>query len=215
MHIATIQRRPPALIDLRTRLPIDKLLEWTYREQRADIVVGMGAGLHRAEAQVDGVELAAISTCGCVAVARIAELGCRVNGNGGPPGHLHVDAERVHEHVQKMGRHLAHLLISTARAGGPPDWGQHAIIRANPLRNGRGQVRLYYDDWDKGRNYGWCPLEWTGSVARIDAAREEYTAWWNALKKLRHELRGRVLADHIAEAPRAVAAPWGLRKFHA
>ena len=199
--------RAPAL-DFRRAVPIDHLLVWTYHAQRADLVVAMGAGLERIEAAVDGVEWHAASACGCASVSRIGELGCRVDARGGPPGHLHVDAERVHELVQRLDKPVAALLIRHGRDGSAPDFMPGALIRPQPVFNGRGQVRIVYESRDKNRNYGFCPVQWTASAANIEAARQEYRIWWDALNTLKSQLSGGYLAEHRAVMASVAREPW-------
>lgn len=192
--------------DFRTAMAIDRLLVWTYRHQRADIVIAQGAGLQRIEAAMDGVALGAVSACGCAALARTAALGCQVAGGGGPAGHLHIDAERVHAAVMRLDRPVALLVIRHARQGDAPDWVPRP--RLKPVWDGRGRPRLAYDVKDRARNYGWCLVEPTFSQARIDAARLEYRLWHAALRALHVVLCGRVLADYRALPPEAADAPW-------
>jgi hypothetical protein len=91
----------------RKQMAIDKLLEWVYRDQRADLIVGMGAGLMPGEAEIDGVALQGSSACGCVALGRIAELGYRIDGGGGPARTCHASAEadRADGHPQRACGH--------------------------------------------------------------------------------------------------------------
>jgi hypothetical protein len=194
--------------EMRKAVPIDQLLEWTYRRQRADMVVGMGAGLQRDEAAVDGVFMQGVSTCGCASVARIASLGCRVDSNGGPPGHLHEDAERIHGRVIRLPKPLAMLVIRHARVGSTPDGHAAKAVKARPSMNGKGKVSVRYDRWDRRRNYGWCPVEWTISLARLEAARLEYGMWWDAIAMLARELGGSCLVAHKPLPPVAPRQPW-------
>lgn len=182
---------------VRQPIAIERLLVWTYREQRADVVIGRGVGLHGLEAAADGVAIQASSACGCAAVARIAELGVRVDSLGRDRGDLHPDAEVVHSAVMSMtgkvnGLPIAHLVIASASRGEAPDCMLGEVPRARPYMHAvNGTVRV---DWlDANRRYGVCPITWVPSWAEIDAKRAEYRAWWTAL---------RVLAFALSSHPR-------------
>jgi hypothetical protein len=173
---------------IRTGIPIERLLVWTYQVQKADVVIGRGVGLHSLEAAADGVPVQASSACGCAAVARIAELGVRVDSLGRDRGDLHPDAEIVHAAVSSLtgrvnGLPIAHLIIAHAARGEVPD----AMVGERPmprpyLHAVNGTVRV---DWmDSNRRYGVCPVAWSPSWPEIDAKREEYRAWWRALRAL-------------------------------
>lgn len=176
---ATTRREPIAIEDL---------LVWTYRHQRADVVIRRGVGLHDLEAKADGVPVLASSACGCAAVARIAELGVRVDSLGRDRGDLHPDAELVHAAVLDLagrvnGLPIAHLVISHAARGEVPDAMVGQVPRARPyIHPANGTVRV---DWlDAGKRRGVCPIAWAPSWPEIDAKREEYRAWWHALRGL-------------------------------
>jgi hypothetical protein len=176
----TASRREPIVIE--------DLLVWTYRHQRADVVIRRGVGLHDLEAAADGVPVLASSACGCAAVARIGALGVRVDSLGRDRGDLHPDAEVVHGAVQELtgrvhGLPIAHLVISHAARGEAPDAMVGQVPRARPyIHPANGTVRV---DWlDAGKRRGVCPVAWAPSWAEIDAKRDEYRAWWHALRAL-------------------------------
>lgn len=203
----------PATRAARTPIPIETLLVWTYRVQRADVVIGRGVGLHSLEAAVDGVPVQASSACGCAAVARIAELGVRVDSLGRDRGDLHPDAELVHRAVLGLGGKVqglpvAHLVIRCASRGEVPDAMVGERPQARPyLHAVNGSVRV--DGRDAGGRYGWCPVSWSPSWAEIDAAREEYRVWLSALRALAFALAAepRLVRWHPL-LPEAPAEPW-------
>lgn len=194
-------------------IDVEELLVWTYRDQRADVVIGRGVGLHGLEAAADGIALQAVSACGCAGVARIAELGVRVDRMGRDAGALHPDAELVHQVVSALtgkvnGLPHAQLLIRHAARGGRPDELVCAVPRAMPyLHEARGTVRV---EWlDTKRRYGFCPISWQPSAAMIAAAREEYSAWWHALRLVAFCLmREARMVRWRALMPAAPARPW-------
>lgn len=170
-------------------LPIDMedLLVWTYRVQRADVVVARGLGMHRIEAAQDGVAFDAVSSCGCAVVEQIQLLGVRVDGSGGCDA-LHEDAEAVHEVVLRLDSVLQFLVMRHARSGDRPDAMDGVKPRAFPVLNRKGTT-VRHDPTDRARRYGWCPLHWLPSLATIDAARLEYMMWRGALDRLAATLR--------------------------
>lgn len=186
------------------RVDIEDFLVWVYRDQKADVVVGQGQGMHTIEAAMDGIGRTAVSACGVAAVARIAELGWRVDGGGFSAGALHIDAELAHEAVLRLQRPLALLLMRHARdASRPPVLTRHSMV-ARPVLNGRQQPRIVYAAWDKRRNYGFCEVQWSISMARMLAAAQEYQLWLGGLRllalALRHEAR---LTSYEVFAPSA------------
>ena len=197
------------VIDRRERIDVQALLVWTYRRQRADVVIGSGAGLLDAEAAADEVERHGISGCGCAAVASIERLGCRVDGGGMSAGALHPDAETVHQAVQKLPVPAAQMVMRCARWGDVPDWMPRGRPIARAVRNGRGQAVVRCEAWDRHRHYGWCPIEWVVSVARIEAARREYAIWHSAIRDVAYRLiyENRLTAYRVCP-PAVRARPW-------
>lgn len=101
---------------------VEDFLRWVYRDQRADVVVEGGHGLHALERALDGVERQGVSACGCVAVARVASVGGFVDGGGFDSGKLDPRAERAHEIARRTleGPSLGRV-IQYARAGHSQD----------------------------------------------------------------------------------------------
>lgn len=197
------------------RQPIDveQLLVWTYRDQRADVVIRRGAGLHTLEALADGVEVTTTSACGCASVARIAELGVRVDSSGRDAGALHPDAEVIHLAVMQLTEKLAglplwRLVIHHASMNERPDPMVGVVPRPRPYRHPvNGEVRI--EGKDRNGRYGYCPISYQPSDASIRAAREEYAAWHACLVWLVETLRidPRLTRWHPMP-PAAPAEPW-------
>jgi len=207
---------PPA----RPRTPVDieHLLVWTYRVQRADLVLRHAGRLLPQEAAADGEAPAGGSNV--AAVGRILELGTFIDGGGPDSGALHPDAETVHLAVSALrmpaaGLPLGRMLIGYARQAieTPDGWWYErpdpmvgAIPRPVPLRRPSGEVVVEWSD--KGRRCGTCPLEYEPSAVNIAAARLEY-AWWHAgMRALAATLDGR-LAQWHALPPALPSQPWG------
>lgn len=193
-------------------IDIEALLVWAYRDQKADVVISRGVGLHGLEAAADGVASYASSACGCAAVARIAELGVRVDQAGRDAGALHPDAEVVHRAVMRLtdrvnGLPRWRLVVQNAARGERPDAMVGEVPRPIPLlqRDGRPMV-----NWtDKGKRYGSCPVEYAPSAAMILAAQAEYAAWHAGLRLLALALQHEGgLTRWYPLQPEASAAPW-------
>lgn len=191
-------------------MAIDKLLVWTYRLQKADVVIGLGQGMLREEAELDGVEWQGVSGCGCAAVERIERLGVRVDG-GGNYGltKLHPDAETVHETLMReLERPMQIMVIEHARIDVVPSW-SGLLPKAYPVLNGKGKPAVQYSGWDKNRNYGACQVDFVPDIAWIEAVNGIYLAWWEAIEGLALRLRrdGRLVA-HEARNPAVQKTPW-------
>ena len=191
-------------------IDVEELLVWTYRRQRADVVVGRGLGLQVGERLVDGQNVQASSACGCAAVGRIQELGVRVDGTGGCDA-LHEDAEVVHQVVGRLDGPLQGLVIQHARDGSRPDVMLGAVPRPRPVIGPKGVPRVRYEPWDRHRHYGWFPMEWSVSLVAIEAARLEYGMWRAAIGRVAATLRveGR-LTRHWVTGPAAQVQPWAI-----
>ena len=195
--------------ELRRSIDVERLLWWVYRDQKADIVIGRGDGMMATEAAVDGVVIRGVSGDGVAAVISQAQLGCRVDGGGASADHLHRDAETAHRAVMRLPRPIALTVMQHARAGTRPDWLPEARPKAEPRMTPRGKVLVRYDVSDVHRNYGWCVIDWTTSVAQIQAARTEWALWHAALWSLSAELsRPRVMTRFLPSPPSVPAEPW-------
>ena len=194
-------------VDLREPTDIESLLIWTYRKQRADVVLAADAGLFDQEATIEGGQRSATSRDGVAAMARIGALGVRVNGAAASAGALHVDAEVVHDAVTTLPPIEAALVIAHARAGTRPDDSEIVPPRAGPLRNDHGRLIRCYAEWDESRRYGWTRIGWTVEPTTADAVRVEYGIWRRALDTLAFALAtdGR-LTRHRPTAPLAPVA---------
>lgn len=198
----------------RQPIDIEQLLIWTYRVQKADQVIRRGGGLHSLEALVDGVQLNATSTCGCAAVARIQELGVRVDVEGRDAGALHPDAEVVHRAVMRLtarvqGRPGWQLIIGHAAWGDRPDSMEGEMPRPIPVLNRRGLPRVEFTTPGRRQDEAMCLVEYAPSAASILLAREEYAAWHQLLRLLALALQAEPgLSRFHPLAPAAPAAPW-------
>lgn len=157
---------------------VEALLIWVYRDQKADIVIGRGDGLHDIELAADaGHPRYGSSPDGVAAMLKIGALGCRIAGSAAASckGDLHPVAELAHETLEDMGID-GHLLRQYAKAGGAP-WvtKRRARLVKHPsrphIRAGRGDV------------VG-CRLKMIGPTPReVELQNEVIRLWIKALKR--------------------------------
>jgi hypothetical protein len=185
------------------RVAVDRLVEWALVNQRAGDVF---AGLFAIEAQVVSGEPRGVSGDGCVAVERIAAMGCQVDGGGYRPGGGNEVADLVATLVAGLDHDDRALVTDAARAGGPP-WHWHAPARwLMPMRWVVPEKEAV-DAYDRGKMGQHCPLVRASSPATIDENRALYGRWWTALQRLAFMLSLRPLGFVVTE-PAAAAAPW-------
>lgn len=193
--------------DTRVRKPIDELVEWTYRVQKADRA---SAGLEHRTGYA-GISCTAL-ICDTLALQSQVD-------NGGPghriPPDVHPDAERIHELVQRMPTDARMLIEDQARQGGAPSWFEGMWPMPVPLRDMRGRPVIRWLDAEgnaapRGRHdYGVCDLDFEPPQHIIDYARDIYRYWHRALRDLLERLGdSRELRDHVAVAPSAKPCPW-------
>lgn len=177
---------------------VDVLVEWALARQRAG---DSTAGLYQLEAEADGIEWQNRTMLS--QVEQIAALGCRIDVSSGRSAAVHPAADAVAAAVRALpgGERIAHA----ARWGMPNGW-------AAPVR------WLAPERWDvEGGRAMWCYVERTqgahcplirvGSDESVALARDEYRAWWDALKMLAWVLAGRALG-FIVEGPGVAREPW-------
>ena len=97
-------------------ITIEKLLEWTYLEEMADVVAECDDGLNPTELQASGITGHRNSTDGVRHLMR--GLGCDPGGRS--MAAAHPDAERVHKTVKIFGPDDAALIIAYARSAPQP-----------------------------------------------------------------------------------------------
>jgi len=198
---------PPSPRQARTPIDVEDLLVWVYRYQRADRVIGQGAGLYDLEAELDGVERHGSSSL--ATVERILRLGVFIDRSGPGNGALHEDAEAVHRVVEEMAVREGSvrrrdLLIAYARLACRPDPMVGQIPRPMPIRTVRGAVLME----PNARHPKYCPLDYQPSWERIWQARAEYSAWHRGLRLLALALQGVPLKLWRVRAPAAPVTPW-------
>lgn len=197
-------------------LDIEALLHWTYQRQKADQVIDRGQGLHRLEAEADGIEIHGRSADGCARIAEIIALGAKIDGLGMPAGELHPDAEAVHEAIllRKKGALTPlqrGLILAHARSGTRPDWLEGERQRYEPVRRVDGTIKVVYNQGPGKHIASHCEIRLAVAQEEIDLARRVYGEWHAGLAWLRWYLgHHRLLKDHAIGGPLAHPAPWRL-----
>ena len=203
-------------------IDIEDLLGWTYRVQRADIVIDRGYGLHPIERQADGIPVFRASTDGVAACMRSGATG--TSGRAGAASikaDLHPDAERVHKTVMMMGGDDASLIIRHAKAADRPAWLPGARHRFEPMWKGARKIdaetglpiKGSYDvirEVDRNRHTVrvFCPIIEYDGPEYVGAKREISGRWHRALVTLADHFIEAPLDDHVIVQWRVPAKPW-------
>lgn len=214
MRAITMGRKPVRVCSVLAKAPagakaaidIEALLFWVYAKQLAAKNESGGVGLHEAERLADGIEWAASSADGVAAVARIGELGCRVDGGGYTHGDVHPDAETVHQAVCALGDLDAGLIIMHAQSGRRPECMPGVEAKQVPMLDAKGRpipMRDRNDHVVKGQ----FKMRWTIRPDVLDNLRMVYLRWWDLLDVLAKGLQGG-LRDHLPTAPSCPREPW-------
>jgi hypothetical protein len=206
--IQTLQKRTPKTLD------IEGLIHWTYQRQKADQVIERGQGLHRLEAEADGIEIHGRSADGCARIAEIIALGAKIEGSGMPAGELHPDAEAVHEAVMIRRKGALTplqrgLILVHARAGTRPDWMEGERERYEPVRRPDGSIKVSWSRDGRKDLPSHCEIRLAVSQEEIDLARRVYGEWRAGMAWLRWYLtEHRLLKDHAVTGPVVASSPW-------
>ena len=176
----------------KTRIDIEDLLVWAYRDQAVDEapnrIIGPGVALMRWDVAVDAADYV---------------------------GDPHPDAFTLHAKVRMLSRVQSSLVIACAKTAVRPDWypGSRPVMAA--IVNGRGDPAGIYDRTNHVIGHRVRPaLELaTGEVVYghggdVQAlVRQQYRVWHAALMDLSGCLSG-ILEDHVAVMPLAPSEPW-------
>jgi hypothetical protein len=186
-------------------VPIEHLLTWTYRAQRAHTSMIGGDDLQQL-ARAERVTEDGRSPDGCAAIAERAALGVeRVDGGGYRLNKVHPDAETVHERVERLSGAKRGLIIRHALADTAPPWSAHRS-RLVPVINGKGKPKIVRTRHDQP---WYCPVVWDVAPESVMAANADYALWHAALVELARTLaEPGLLVAHVVAPPLAVAEPW-------
>lgn len=203
----------------RRTMDVEFLLEWTFRIQKADMVIERGIGLDRVEAEALGYDWQGWSACGCAAVERYSQLGCFVDTFGPDTGQLHPDAETVYRLVDRFPTATRYLLINHAKHGTQPSWGEGKALRVEPVWRNEPRWatneherrvparRSFVVESDKHRNGVLCPVRFVNEPSYIMALQHSYWVWHQGLVAVRESLQSQ-LTRICVTGPCASAEPW-------
>jgi hypothetical protein len=176
-------------------------LEWAFRVEKVQLELPPPKGAAE-EAHGYGLEYVLL---------RRAALGCRIDGGQHKKGgFVHPDAEVIAATVAALpdslgGRRMAIRVAELATAGLTPDWMPGATPRCVPAlvpgnqHGERGDVVVVGHERIRVRGLKsritWqtiellaCPVRFTPHPQQIEAAREGYEEWWQALGWIRDGL---------------------------
>lgn len=217
-------------------IDIERLVNWVYAKQRADVIIDHGVGLWPIERGQSGAGSLLNP------VAEVMQLGCRVDGGGVMrAGNLHPDAETVHTTLRKLvPGHVMAVIVQHGRAGSRPDWSD-AVPRPMPVCNGHGQPRVFNRivregvGWNAEKIMGmrqgrdgaviggkprggyeaiedravqYCDVEWYPHPSFIDMINSTYAAWWQGLRDLAGALAANGLRQYHPFGPTCPQEPW-------
>jgi hypothetical protein len=185
-------------------IDVERLVTWALRDQKADRHAGVG--LHRIEAEVEGLEPGGRSADGCAALADIEHLGCRIDRRVGLVRDLvHPAAEAVAVACGEVEG--GDLVRSYGRLGVRPEgW-------AEPVRWWRPVVWVKYGEegqWERtgrGNSPRFCRIIPTVTRSELARRRIAYLTWWEGLDQLAWRLSLRALGFTVLR-PSAPLEPW-------
>lgn len=197
-----------------------RLLVWTYRDQKADVMSGKGLSTPEAALTADDPEAyhGGWGACGCAAAEHAGAVGAIIPGTAWRQNHaLHPDAEQVHDQVVAMSAGGdwvgAALLRRYGRQGGTPDWCSDFARSFDPVCGHDDRpIQDCFDEVSvvKGRvaKHLYCPVVQYPPNEWIDLARGEYRAWHGALVRLYARMVDCVFTRYCLGGLGALAEPW-------
>ena len=203
------------LVTSRKSIDVEYLLEWTYRRQKADVIVDRGTGLNKVEAAAAGIERHAVSG-DWASIDKYGHLGCFIDQLGFDSGQLAPDAETVHQVVMGFGDPVRGLLIQHGRSGTRPECMLHPDVRYEPVW--KGSPRYDYDGLPAKGSYKMirnhnesaigCKVQPRQHVTYIEAQRRDYMLWHSGLVALANHFGKHPLTRFVVAGPAVSAAPW-------
>jgi hypothetical protein len=200
-----------------TRAPADaeQLLAWACAIEHADACCEWLAR--------EGPEdwTGGYSADGCAVLMERARIGAQIQGGGlADRAACHDDAAVVYETARGLFRQEPRtfwLLIEHARRQSRPeiDPVPQFSPRYAEVRYAKAARERYGLSWGgqviAGNNVPpFCPITWQDNSVLLDKARQEYAAWWQALRRLEFALMARdgSLRDWTVRRLRAKPRPW-------
>lgn len=209
-------RRRTGTVRPRERVSAVRLVQWVYREQKADIM--SGKGLYDAEASADSgngeVSYGQSCVAKCETAARLGDI-IRSTGHMQNPA-LHPDAEIIHDIVCGMHWTRSNLLISHGRLGTVPEWNS-AIQQLDPVEY-RGEivedrVAEVVEIIKKNRSreqvtVKFCPVQPYPPDEVVEMHRGVYRTWFAGMLGLVRRLAMAPLVRWEVAGMGAVEEPW-------
>lgn len=222
-----VERRKPVGANLKG-LSIMQALEWTFVAQCASLELpdlrdiedrGFGFGMEY------------------ILIQRAKLGGVKIDGGSGPD-QTHEDAEAIAAIVANLpeslgGRRMALMICEIARSGLLPNWMEGAVPKLEPINvqtagryAGMGKSEpcgVYVEKYQvahphnkarfitrtKRHEIRWTPCRWNPSRGEIEATRQRYTDWRNALAGIRDAFSGtRVLREITLSEVLPPDRPW-------
>lgn len=185
-------------------LDIKAALEWVYHDQKVEATYPKHSG------QGLCVKLSGMRTfAGLTETA--SDLGIVVRGGRIPEVAVDEDAEYIHSVVCLLDKPIAMLLMSYAKRQDEPWWAPEGYERNIPLLR-KGKPVMMYD----ANNNPVGPRMTTVGYPSIDvdAARAEYTLWFEALLAVQQYLfkQGRPLVSLTLKPIEVDEKPWVRKK---
>ncbi|PJK29942.1 hypothetical protein [Minwuia thermotolerans] len=183
------QGAAPASAPMKREMDVEDLLVWAFREQQVQAVLGRTAA-----ARMAGPAMYARDST--VVLAKIAELGCWVDGGGAPSDRIHGDAVEVWSAVAHLPAAQAGAVAHYAQAGAAPEWPGDIELRWIPRRDTRGRVAYEFSDSQR-RDGKYTPVRLYPNWESVELMMQAWNDWVDGLSLVCKLLEGR-LEDHAA-----------------
>lgn len=207
----------PGTTKVKRALGVQAALEWAFRVEKAQLDLPPPKNVSE-ESIGFGLEYVLLQR---------AALGCTIDGGRHKMGgYTHEDAEVIAATAAGIpdslgGKHAAIRVAELARAGLTPDWMPGAVPRCVPAEVKRNQhgdrAAIMVVGTERVLTRGkWCTVEvlacpviFTPHPQKIEAAREAYDGWWQALDWVRDGLTaGGMLRTIEVTAAMPKSRPW-------
>ena len=205
---------------IKRALGVQAALEWAFRIEQAQLELPLPQDVSE-EGFGFGLEYVLLQR---------AVLGCKIDGGQHKiGGYTHEDAEVIAATVAGIpdtlgGKRMAIRVAELARAGLTPDWMPGAVPRCVPVdikrnRHGDRAVSVVVDTARALISGKWrivevraCPVTFTPTPQQIDAARQAYNDWWQALDWVRDGLiAGGMLREIEVTGAMPRVRPWAAK----
>ena len=187
-------------------ITIEKLIEWTYAEQCANLADRTGYAID----WMGGIK------SNMDALMQLAALGCHIDGEG-PCEHqlrgydVHPDAMAVHREVMDIpDRRTRELIVMHGIKRTMPDPLAEERVYIDPrAASGEMRIRMIYKNAHKSTGPIACKVPWCGGdMDMIAMARADYAAWRMAIDMVQERLAQCQLQTYHPIASSLPVDPW-------